>query len=295
MNYFATLKRSAEDFLREWGTFLNFSVLSALLMYFVGNLSWSFIVVFVFGLYLARGLAYDTLQKWSVKNFPGTEGGLSPVYPRVWTLELRLTKTLIEEVTAKMSGEKDSLLAHSLSNDDEFSTKIVIDEYVNRVRVHRWLVSESNGSRYDWFDIDKSSGTHWNFGETKHYRGCSLWTYATEAMTDGELTLSCSWERDKTTKRPYFQLILWVRYWEAPKEIPPGNVIFKIPLEPGRLCDEQGIRVAVLGQGGRRFKAGDLELFPNDDYDWKSDKDKGSHFSWHLHMQTFHTYIYGLA
>lgn len=127
MKYWATIKRNIVNFQREWGTFIYLSVAGGLFLHFVENLSWSLIGHFVLGLYLARGFADESLYKWAEKNMsPGTEGGLSPLYPRVWTFHLDLTKTFIEEITAKSSGKRDSLVAHAFShyNDDEFLTKL---------------------------------------------------------------------------------------------------------------------------------------------------------------------------
>lgn len=232
---------------------------------------------------------YDALLQWSDKSIsPGMEGGLSPVYPRVWTFELRLTNAFIQEVGVKLSGKPDSLVGDCLANDGELLNKLVIDEYLNRLRVHRWLVSESNGSRYDMFDIDKSCGGYWDFDK---HKGCQLWAYETSAMSDGELSLSCSWERDPAQKRPYLQLILWLHCWDDQRDKPARDIVFKIPLEPGRLCDEEGKLVYVQGQGGREFKAGDLELFPYDEDNWKSSDDAESPWRWYLHMKTFHSYL----
>jgi hypothetical protein len=238
---------------------------------------------------------YYALQKWSQKNVSpdhGSEGGLSVIYPRVWTFKLDLTTTFVQAIATKMSGKEDSHRqpSFSLVNDDEFLTKLVIDEYLNRIRVHRWLESKSNSSRYDWFDLDKSTGTYWNFGKTEHHKGALLWEYATETMADGDLALSCSWERDEIRKRPYLQLILWLDYWRESNENRFRDIVFKIPLEPGRLCDEKGHLVWVQGHGSQEFKAGDLELFPCDEDEWESDKEKDSNWHWWLRMKTFHTY-----
>jgi hypothetical protein len=288
MNRWPTLKNSVADFRKEWGVFINLAVLGVTVLY-LANVSLSLIGVFLIALFLARVLTYDILSKWTKENLsPGTEGGLSPIYPRVWTFELHLTKTFLQEITAKVSGKTDHLLAHAFRNEEEFLQKLVIDEYINRLRVHRWLVSASNGARYDWFDIDKSSGRCWNFDKNE---GCCIWNYASKEMTEAELTLSCSWERDVTTKRPYLQLVLWIRHWEKSDASVPSNVIFKVPLEPGRLCDERGQTVYVRGQGGREFKAGDLEMFPYNEDNWDSGKDNESRLSWYLGMKTYHDYL----
>jgi hypothetical protein len=159
---------------------------------------------------------------------------------------------------------------------------------MNRVRVHRWLPLEPVGTHYHWFDLDKSASQYWSFDNN---RGCWLWDYSTDVKTNGQLTLSCGWERDVLKNQPYFQLVLLVCHREEPKGTPPSNVLFKIPLEPGRLCDAEDRLVYVRGRGGKEFKAGDLEIFPYEQYEWKSDEDKHPHVHWHLSMETFHTYL----
>jgi len=115
-------------------------------------------------------------------------------------------------------------------------------------------------------------------------------------MVGGSLSLSGSWEWDASKKRKFFQLTLWVDHEivrglnKETKQIPPTDLIFQIPLEPGRLCDEQGRTVYVPGKN-RAYKGGDVDPFPYDEDTWESNSGEGSNWrwSWHLHMKTFNS------
>ncbi len=286
-----TLRRSIVNFRREWGVLTDLSIIGVVLLRIFMELPWSFVGLFILGLFGVRSIAQNELYKWSVNNIsPGMEGGLTSVYPRVWKFELSLTEMFIEQVAARTIDKDRAMVQSSVSNYGQLLRQslrqLVIDEYVNRIRVHLWVAHDG----YHWFDIEKSSGSNWRFDKT---RGRNLWAFESDAMTDGSLTLSCSWERDATSMRPYLQLVLWVRHWAESKDEPPSDIIFKVPLEPGRLCDEKKQLVYVRGQGGREFKAGDLEMFPYDEDDWHSDEKNSPYYRWHLHMQTFHTYQQG--
>ena len=102
MNYWISLKRYAIDFRREWGGFIYFSAIGALALYF-GGVTWSIIWIFPFGLFAARELARDAIQKWSAMNFsPGIDGG-TLVNPRVWTFHLEISTTLLQEAEMSLS------------------------------------------------------------------------------------------------------------------------------------------------------------------------------------------------
>lgn len=304
MTSWAILKRYAVGFIRRWQVFLLWATIGALVLRFNAGVSWSLISVFLFGLFVARLLADDAVQRWSESYIsPGMVGGLSLANPRVWTFKLRLTKIFIEEVSAQLSNrlsehkEVTDLLVPSLRKSfnatSELLQKLVIEEYPSRVRVHLWLVSdsESHEPHYDWFDL--STETHWKFDDGG---GRRLWAYAAHDMVGGSLSLSGSWEWDSSKKRKFFQLTLWVDHEvvrslkKETKQIPPTDLICKIPLEPGRLCDEQGRTVYVPGKA-RAYKAGEVDPFPYDEDMWEYESGEGSHWrwSWDLHMQTFNS------
>lgn len=306
MTFWAIRKRYAVDFIRRWQVFLLWATIGALVLRFNAGLSWSLISVFLFGLFVARLLADDVVQRWAEKYIsPGIAGGISIANPRVWTFKLLLTKTLIEEVSAQLSNRfsehkevTDLLLPSlrkSLNATSELLQKLVIEEYPSRVRVHLWLVSdsESHAPRYDWFDLDSSAGPYWKFDDGG---GRHLWAYAADAMVGGALSLSGSWEWDSSKKRKFFQLTLWVDHEvvrslkKETGQIPPTDLIFKVPLEPGRLCDEQGQTVYMPGKD-RAYKAGEVDPFPYDEDTWEYKSGEGSEWrwSWYLHMKTFNS------
>lgn len=303
MNSWGLFKRYAVDSIKRWQVLILWSTVGALVLHGAG-LSWSFISVFLFGLFAARELARDVVQRWSERYVsPGIAGGISIANPRVWTFKLILTKTLIEEVSAQLSSRfsehkeiTDDILPALLNATSAWLQKLVIEEYPTRVRAHLWLVptsdADSQGPRYDWFDVDFSQAARF-----EHRGGWPLWAYATDAMVGGALTLSGSWEWDTTKKRDFFQLTLWVDHCvvrelaEKTRQIPPTDIIFKIPLEPGRLCDEQGRTVYVEGKGDRKDKASEVERFPYDEDRWEHKSGEGSdwRWSWYLHMKTFNS------
>jgi len=291
------------EFRRQWEAFIIWSAVSALVLRFIAELPWSLIGVFVLGLFVARELARDAVQRWSERYIsPGIDGDYSIVNPRVWTFELSLSKAFIQEVADNLSNRlsthkiKDSMPLGGWSTPDyawrETLEKLVIEEYPHKVRVHRWLVTgeqeDSCTSLYKWFDLEATGLTL----QFEKHGGCVLWAYDTDTR-GGALSLSGSWERDATKKRVYFQLTLWVDHWSyrvqtGMEQIPPSDVIFQIPLDPGRLCDERGQLVYVRGEGGREFKAGEMRPFPYDEEKWNGKSGEGSEFRWEwfLHMKT---------
>lgn len=278
------LKTRVVSFWRLWKAFFLWSCFAALVLRFAAELGWSLVLLFVFGLFVARELAYDLIRSSVVPA----------AHPRIWTFKLDMAKSFLEKMSVQLSEEnRGGLLALALAkfgSSDEWLDKLVIEEYrmrPARVRAHLWLVptsskADSQGARYDLVDLD--------FGEAQRFEGTGgwpLWAYSTDEMP-GELVLSGSWEWDATKKRDFFQLTLWVDRGGKRREIPPSDIIFKIPLEPGRLCDEQGETVSVQGEGGVEFKASDVEPFPYTAHRWAYESGKGSdsQWSWNLYMKT---------
>jgi len=176
-----------------------------------------------------------------------------------------------------------------LDATSELLTKLTIEEYPTRIRAHRWLAPDSDTEiayvRYDFSDVAISPALNWRISDG---RGVVLWAYSTDGMA-GALKLSGSWEWDTNKKRAFFQLTLWLdRELRETQQIPPADIIFKIPLDPGRLCDEQGQTVYV---GGVERKAGEVEPFPFDVENWKYECGEGSdwRWSWYMGMQTFNS------
>jgi hypothetical protein len=227
VNAWTKFKKDLSDLYRK-STFAIVALGAGAMLYFWAELSWTSTAIFMFGLYLARLFAIDVLNKWISENIsPGAEGGLSRLYPRVWTFSLTLTRPFLNEVRMKLS-EKDQ--ADENVSGLNFLDKLVIEEYLNRLSVHVWTIYDGNRD-YNMFHIDKSPGNHWNFVKSK---GLTLWSFSCEGMNLGELALSCSWERESAPKDPYLQLILWLHYWHQDKQDIPKDTLFKIPLEPRR-------------------------------------------------------------
>jgi hypothetical protein len=236
--------------------------------------------------HLADSFFTSNFSKWIYDNIsPGSEGGLSRLYPRVWSFSLHLTRPFVYEMRGKLSDKGSDHI-----QDDQWYNalldRLVIDEYLNRLRVHRWTYSGDHQT-YELLDIDKSSSGYWDF-DKRH--GRTLWSYSTDTMNLGELTLSCSWEWNSVKKEPYLQLVLWLNYWRDEERDVAKDILFKLPLEPRRLKDNAGQKVYVQGQGLREFKAGDLNFYPYDEDDWKSSEEEKERWEWYLHMKTFHTY-----
>lgn len=97
-----TLRRSIVNFRREWGVLIDLSIIGVVLLHIFMELPWSFVGLFILGLFGVRSIAQNELYKWSVNNIsPGMEGGLTSVYPRVWKFELSLTEIFMEQVAAR--------------------------------------------------------------------------------------------------------------------------------------------------------------------------------------------------
>jgi len=284
MTSWRLLKTRVVSFCRLWKAFFLWSCFAALVLRFGAELGWSSVLLFVFGLFVARELAYDLIRSSVVPA----------AHPHIWTFKVDMAKSFLEKMSVQLSEEnRGGLLALTLAkfgSSDEWLDKLVIEEYrmrPARVRAHLWLVptsskADSQGARYDLVDLD--------FGEAQDFErtgGWPLWAYSTDEMS-GELVLSGSWEWDATKKRDFFQLTLWVDRKGKRGETPPTDIIFKIPLEPGRLCDEQGETVSVQGEGGVEFKASEVEPFPYTAHKWAYESGKGSdwQWSWNLYMKT---------
>lgn len=231
-------------------------------------------------------------------------GQLSIANPRVWAFALTLTGRFIEELCQSPMSEEEKFARGKCALDripslspgpfelnatPERLSKLVIEEYPTRVRAHLWLASPNANTdpphlRYDWFDVARSPARYWKIEDGG---GRLLWAYSTEAMA-GVLKLSGSWEWDSTKKRAFFQLSLWFdRELGESKVQPPTEAIFKVPLDPGRLCDERGQPIFVEGV---ERKATEVEPFPYDDHSWEAyerGEETDWRWSWYLHMETF--------
>ena len=139
--------------------FLLWATVGAFVLRLNAGVSWSFIAVFLYGLFIARLLAEDAVQKWYEQYIsPGMSGGLSIANPRVRTFELHLATIFLEEVSAQMSHR---LSAHKEVTDhlgpsllkafnatSELLQKLVVEEYPSKVRVYLWLVSDSRPTHH---------------------------------------------------------------------------------------------------------------------------------------------------
>ena len=301
MTLWTRATRAAAGRLRRWRTVLLLGVLSVFVLPGSLGVSWSGVVLFVFGLYGAHLIAEDAVAQWVERVIaPGMPRGLSLAHPRVWTFTLDLMQPFLDEVAAQLAAR---LAAHpgatrlppslqrSWHATAEFLQKLVIDEHPGRVRVHLWLVADAAPyvRRYEWFDLAPDST-----GRFADSRGRCLWAYAAADTVGGSLSLSGSWERDAGTRHAFFQLTLWVDHdvvrsrTTGAKEIPPTDLLCHIPLEPRQLYEEPWRKVAVQGDP-RRSLADDDPMFPYPEDTWEYEADNGSPppWSWHLHMRTF--------
>jgi hypothetical protein len=74
----------------------------------------------------------------------------------------------VSEIRRKLSDKGSDYIQDDRWYDGLLD-KLVIDEYLNRLRVHRWTYSGDHQA-YALFDIDKSSsGRYWDF-DKRHGR-----------------------------------------------------------------------------------------------------------------------------
>ncbi len=267
------------------------------------------VVVVAGGSFLVKRMAQDAVIQWAQRNIsPGVAKQRSIVFPRIWTFKFLPTKKFIDELNAPPEHpEYDPTLRETflkLEATSEFLYKLVIEEYATRIRVHRWLVGNSGSvsdlppedaagafewhpahSRYEWFDV--AHHPHWASKKGSGLRDAvDFWDYSTEQMHRA-LKLSGAWHKDASGDRIFFQLTMWIeRIEDVDEEIPPSDVLFEVPLDPGILDDQRDQPVYVKGE---ERKASKVLPYPLDEGDWEAKSGEGNdwRWSWHLRMQTF--------
>jgi hypothetical protein len=153
----------------------------------------------------------------------------------------------------------------------------VIEEHPGRVRVHLWLVTDTDPAtrQYDWFDL--ATGSTGRFAKTQ---GRCLWAYAAPETVGGSLTLSGSWEWDGVRRRDFFQLTLWIDHevvrslTTGAEEIPATDLLCQIPLDPERLYELPWPGEAPLKD--TRFSPVNDPMFPYPEDTWEYEADGGS-------------------
>ena len=233
-----------------------------------------------------KHIARETIGEWYAKSIsPGVSQQRSIVFPRVWTFQPFWTSTFLE--ATRKETPREPLPFSKLHATDKVLSKLVIEEYATRLRVHRWTIgplpqiAADSPTRYDWFDLEQSP--HWVF-RPNSFRENILWAYATEEM-NCVLTLSGAWREDASRKHPFFQLTLSIDRGEPEAH----DVIFQIALDPGLLDDQRGDLVYV---GGQKRKASEVLPYPLREQSWEGESGEvatwpGWRWHWHLRMQTF--------
>jgi hypothetical protein len=196
---------------------------------------------------------------------------------RVWTFTFEPTKAFLAEVEAL--PRTDSREGLAFASPDRLH-RLKIEHYKSResrLRVHRWITTESGAESYRWWDLITRPASD-DFSKEP-----CLWSYATEKMAC-VLNLSATWVwNPQKPQRSFYELVLWLDRSEHP--VPPEHLIFRIPLEPGILDDQRGQGVFVRG---RKVPASVAEPYPLDEASWEAKSGEGDawRWSWYLSMET---------
>jgi len=151
-----------------------------------------------------------------------------------------------------------------------FLYPLKLEEYVRRIRVHRWLFpleGSQDDANYDWLDLEPL------YVREGLSRASTLWSYATDQMVCAlNLSLNCVQIRQR--KPTCHELVLWIDRGVDPP-VPQEHILFSIPLEPGLLeaqADQGILHSETSNTWEQKFGAGDA-------FRWE----------WHLRMQEFPT------
>jgi len=143
-----------------------------------------------------------------------------------------------------------------------------LEEYVGRIRVHRWL-SPLEGAKgdmiYDWRDLTLP------YDRDDLSRASILWSYAADQMKCAlKLSLKCVPIRERKTS--CHELVMWIDRG-VEQLVPQEQILLSIPLDPAFLeaqADQGGVLDSLRDTWEQEFGVGDA-------FRWK----------WHLRMQEF--------
>jgi hypothetical protein len=197
---------------------------------------------------------------------------LTKEFFRVWTLYFRPATKFLEELSSLPRIGSPSFLQAFITggSTSNFLYPLKLEEYVGRIRVHRWLFpleGSKDDANYDWLDLERS------YVRGNLSRESTLWSYATDQMVCAlNLSLKCAPIRQR--KPSCHELVLWIDRGVDPP-VPQEHILVSIPLDPGLLeaQRDQGIlRSESSNSWEQTFGAGDA-------FRWE----------WHLRMQEFPT------
>jgi hypothetical protein len=225
---------------------------------------WPWQTVLMSGLWIAaflvvvRGLANEAIQRWATTWRPHSPG---PIVPRVWDFLWRPSRRFmaeLERIPRRTDLEVVAALFKMGATTDAL-TKLRIEEWTTRVRVHRWRApaNEEAGTapetyRWDDFRIDDLRAKLRNsLFESDTLSRARLWSYATESMAC-TLNLSLGYQDAKDEAPSHLQLILWL---DRGKPVATDDVLLTVPLEPVML---NAISDGFYGWSG---KSGDGDSF----------------------------------
>lgn len=212
---------------------------------------WEAILMLMGGFYIAKKDVIDPLIEMNINEWarPARQPR-SIVYPRLWRFKFEWSKKFLEGLLAKrgLAFKFDAAGKEATRFDRDFLAELRLEEYANRLRIHRWLLPPNGTAvhpRYDWYDIpDYWSILHWN---TTLSKSLMLWSYEftrpyAERHDAARLSLVPCF--DEKTKQASPRLVLWL---EQQMRHPGGHmetvaaegdeILFDIPLDPDRLAD----------------------------------------------------------
>lgn len=279
------------EVLRDWRLWLALALVAAMLRLHSGW-AWSdiasLLVLFVGGLVIIDGIARDAIGRfWNEAFSPGVGRQRSPLFPRVWRLIFRPTSKFLDRFAAGPPADGGWTTLMKLDSTTRYLARLKIEEYAGRIRIHRWLTGPDEGLdylSYEWWDVpqrDWVRSSRSPLHDAEHF-----WSYSTDMMR-GVLRLSGLWQQDHRGKRHYLKVVLWFDSLDRQDTpVPESDVVFEIPLDPGLLDDERGIKKFVRG---KPRKASEALPYPGNEERWENRRGEGSEFEWewHLWMQTF--------
>jgi hypothetical protein len=271
---------------RSWWPYLYWLAVLALCVTLLRQIwagNWSLILTLALGLAVGLRVFKEMVESLAEnvvnRRFsPWHSAQRSIVFPRVWTLHITLYTPSMERWFSPVATTSRLLPSQwNAGCASELLRQLKIEEYNNRIRVHRWLVSTTGGQgdiieeRYDWADHTRG------LSESSPLGGLKLWSYSRDSrQLLAVLHLSAVWRRDRRTKRHFLELTLWLQHPPTGDHPERTESLFSIPLDPVMLDEERGAHVYV----------DDVVPYPVDSNDWETDGEAAG-WSWHLRMQTF--------
>lgn len=210
--------------------------------------------------------------------------------PSCLGVQFRFAEGYVEALLAKR-GVNFTFRDVTPEASDEHSLLLTlkIDEYANRVRVHRWQVPLGTSVKlpgYDWFDMQN---VDWLYDDASPRRKRPLWSFefsppfaldkdAPMADVWCQWNLTGTWRYDRARQHPFLELSLWFdehrrgEHYDEDAPLSEADVLFRVPLDPVVLAQDASVQ---QGEGLR--------------HDWSRRVGSGAAFEWewYLELETF--------